>query len=439
MDSEEPIQLKFRCQYLNDYLAMVEDTESPRLFHIWTAISMMAATLGRRCYLPFGPMNIYPNHYVFLVGTPASRKSTAAGLGKKVLRDSTAVRFAPSDTGGQRQGLVTAMMGSEDNSQLFLNGVELAGKDDSFRALTLNEIESITDEVPDEYVADTADKHHIMAIIDEVSQFLGQNNHGMLDFLTQMWQGEDYEYQLKSSQITLKNPLLNLVGCTTPTSLAHSMPPAAGGQGFLSRVILVYGAKKYKLVPIPEAPDVDLVRRVKDHIQTAYSEMSGPFEMSQQAQDFYVKLYGAPLEITDSRFGYYAERRHVHLMKLGMCIAAGRGEMRIELGDFEEANKILRATEAGMPDALGEFGLNPLASVKQQLLEAIRKDGVVPLEDLQGQFHRDAKGTDIVECLQELQRANQVHLSSSREGRVLVHAMYKSGETEDSMIKMLME
>lgn len=439
MDSEEQTKLKFRCGYLNDYLAMVEDTESPRLFHIWTAISMMAATLGRRCYLPFGPMNIYPNQYVFLVGTPASRKSTAASMGKRILRDSTAVRFAPGDTGGQRQGLVTAMLGGEDQSQLFINGVELAGKDDSFAALTLQEIDSITDEEPEGYTADLADKHHIMAVIDEVSQFLGQNNHGMLDFLTQMWQGEDYDYQLKSSQIVLKNPLLNLVGCTTPTSLALSMPPAAGGQGFLSRVILVYGAKKYKLVPRPSAPDVDLVRRVKDHVQTAYVDMVGAFEESDAAQAYYDSLYGAPLEITDSRFGYYHERRHVHLLKLGMCLAAGRGTMRIEVGDYEEAHKILRATELGMPDALGEFGMNPLAVIKQQILEAIRNVDVMSLEDLQAQFHRDAKGTEVAECIQELQRANQVHLSTTREGRIQVHAIRRGGELENEMLAALME
>ena len=40
--------------------------------------------------------------------------------------------------------------------------------------------------------------------------------------------------------------------------------------------------------------------------------------------------------------------------------------------DYEEAHRILRATEVGMPDALGEFGMNPLAQLKQEILESLR-------------------------------------------------------------------
>lgn len=436
----KPGKLQFDSEYLNDYLEMVEDTESPRLHHIWSALGIMSAALGRRCYLPFGSSKIFPNQYIFLVGNPGTRKSTAANIGKRLLREATSVRFAPGDTGGQRQGLVTAMLGNQDESKLFLNGVDLAGKDNSFASLTLDEIKEITDEEPEDFIPmDKADKHHLMAVIGEVSQFLGQNNHGMLDFLTQMWDGDDYDYQLKSSLTVLKEPLLNLVGCTTPVSLSLSMPPAAAGQGFLSRVILVYGAQKYKLVPRPTAPDAELVIRVKEHLQRVYYDFTGAFEETPEAIEYSKSLYGFPLEITDSRFGYYHERRYTHLLKLAMCLAAGRGSQTIGIGDHMEAHKILRATERGMPDALGEFGLNPLATLKQQILEAVRGVHLLTLEHIQSQFHRDAKPNDITDCVQELQRANQVHLSSGRDGKLVVHAIMRAGEIENGIMQMLME
>src|SRR3546814_7974302 len=73
----------------------------------------------------------------------------------------------------------------------------------------------------------------------------------MIDFLTTMYDGDDYEYQIKAGKTTLKDPLIGLVAGTTPQSLSIALPPSAGGQGFLSRIILVYGARKHKLVPRP--------------------------------------------------------------------------------------------------------------------------------------------------------------------------------------------
>lgn len=420
---------------------MVEDTESPRLFHVWSAISAIAAALGRRCYLPFGPMVIYPNIYTLLVGNPGTRKSTAGSMMKRLLKQSTGVRFAPTDTGGQRQGLVTAMLGKgEDQQKAFLEGVELTGRDDSLRALTLDEVAEISDETPEDHVpTSAADKHHLMVVMGEITSLLGQNNHGMLDFLTQMWDGDDYDYGLKSSSITLKDPLLNIHGCTTPVNIAHSMPPGAGGQGFLSRVILVYGARKYKMVPRPAAPELELVSRVKDAIQRAYYEIDGAFEETAEALAYSKTLYEYNLEISDSRFGYYNERRYTHLIKLAMCLAAARGTSLIIKEDYAEAHRILRATERGMPDALGEFGLNPLAHIKQQILENIRENKVIDLAVLQAQFLRDAKSQEISDIVNELVRTNQIMTHQNKSGVVTVHARQQKDDTENTMMSLLSE
>jgi hypothetical protein len=427
----------FHCTYLTDYLKMVEDTESPRLFHIWSAISAIGASLGRRCYLPFGPMVIYPNIYALLVGNPGTRKSTASSFMKRILKDTTGVRFAPQDTSGQRQGLVSAMQ-SKTAAAEFLNGVELNGRDNSLLGLTLSEVEEISTSDEAISVAE-ADKHHLMIVASEFSRFIGQNNISMLEFLTTMWDGDDYEYQLKSSLTELRNPLLNMLGCTTPTSIALSMPPAAGGQGFLSRVILVYGARKYKSVPRPSAPNLDLVQRVKETIGGVYYERHGAFDETQEARAYSEGLYDYNLEITDSRFGYYNERRYTHLIKLAMCLSAARGSSLIVKDDYHEAHRILRATERGMPDALGEFGMNPLAQLKQSILENLRTNGVVAMNMLQAQFHRDAGSRDITEVVNDLHRVNQVQIRQGKDGAMSVHAVYNQDDTEGSMMNLLAE
>lgn len=443
------MSLTFHTEFLNDYMEMVEDTESPRLFHLWAGISGISAALGRRCWLPFGPMTVYPNQFITLVGTPGTRKSTAMNIMKRNLRKSTGVRFAPVDTAGQRQGLVEAMRGKNDSEE-YIDGVELAAAESSLAGLTLDDVARISNvRDPGEEDSDSfdearnfisgADKHHIMVTATELSRFIGQNNFQMLDFLGTMWDGEDYEYQTKAGITLLKNPLINLLSCTTPTSLNVAMPPAAGGQGFLSRMILVYGSRKYREVATPTEPDPEVTLKVRGQFNRTYLELAGEFIESDAALVFRESIYGWKLEINDPRFGYYHERRQDHLIKLGMALAATRTSMTIEKEDYEAAHKILRATERGMPDALGEFGMNPLAALKQNMLEYVRARGAVKVEDLRAVFHRDSRATDFMEAVNDLAKLNQVFMAQNSAGSAVLMANGSNHNSEDEMIKALME
>lgn len=360
---------------------------------------------------------------------------------KRQLRKATGVRFAPADTAGQRQGLVEAMRGAGDNKE-FIENVELAVADDSLAGLTLEQIAQVTNVIEEESgdgFVSAADKHHIMVIATELSRFIGQNNFQMLDFLTTMWDGDDYEYQTKGGLITLKNPLINMLSCTTPTSLNIAMPPAAGGQGFLSRMILVYGSRKHKLVPRPCEPDQDSVDAVRAGFNRAYYEVAGAFDETPDARAYSESLYDWQLEINDPRFGYYHERRYDHLIKLAMALCASRGSHIIVKEDYEEAHRILRATERGMPDALGEFGMNPLAALKQNMLEFIRARGTVQVEELRAVFHRDSRATDFMEAVNDLARMKQVAMTQLASGQAVLMAKGGKSNSEDAMIKALME
>jgi len=216
------------------------------------------------------------------------------------------------------------------------------------------------------------------------------------------------------------------------------MPPAAGGQGFLSRIILVYGARKYKSVPRPTVPPLELTDRVGQRLNDIYYKMSGAFTESAAAERRSRELYEYKIDIADSRFGYYAERRYTHLIKLSMAVAASRGTMHIEEVDVEEAHTILRATESGMPDALGEFGMNPLAVVKQEVLEALRQQlGPIPVNALTAMFTRDARAIDIMEIINDLKQSGQVNLIQQRDGQVHISANFSKHNIEDEMLKIL--
>ena len=92
-----------------------------------------------------------------------------------------------------------------------------------------------------------------------------------------------------------------------------------------------------------------------------------------------------------------------------------------------------------MPDALGEFGMNPTATLKQSILEQIRSSSVIPLEVVQAMFSRDAKSHEISEVLNDLQKMNQVRFAQPSSGGLNVHAIFQKDNTEDVMLKLLAE
>ena len=180
---------------------------------------------------------------------------------------------------------------------------------------------------------------------------------------------------------------------------------------------------------------------IKDTLANIHANMNGPFSETEQARSFNDELYNTyQIEITDSRFAYYAERRNTHLIKLAMALCAARDSMEINLSDFEQAHQILRATEIGMPDALGEFGMNPLAQLKQEILEQLRVSMTAhTMEEILAMFNRDARSVEIQEVVNDLIRMKQVTMQTALTGQRLLIANYTKQNTEDAMMRTLKE
>ena len=73
--------------WISAYLKYTEETESPVSYHTWTAVSMIAGALQRKCYMQWGLETIYPNMYIILVGSAGrTRKSLAINIGEEVFK-----------------------------------------------------------------------------------------------------------------------------------------------------------------------------------------------------------------------------------------------------------------------------------------------------------------------------------------------------------------
>lgn len=403
--------------FLLTHLKYVHNTESPILMHVWSAIMAASAAMGRHVWIDSGARRLYANNYCLLVGPPGTRKNSAINVAVDLLRKNTQVKFAPDDTGGQRQGLIAAIENSTDN-KMKTDFDDLVSDPKNFGVEDL----AILGNINLNLKKDDPDKHAMFINATEFGSFLGQGSLDMTRFLIKMWDCEPYKYALKKEEMILKHPLVNLLGGTTSSDLSTLLPPEAIGQGFMSRIILVFAPRKHKSVPPSKWC---LNTKHKDELDKVYRflfhEMEGGMKKSQKAADLEDKIYGQNIRLQDTRFIHYSERRADHLAKLAMVLAAVRKSYTIEYSDYAEANNILLETEKHMTDALGEYGLSPLAVSRQKMIEFIQHaQGPVTSEILWLMLRKDMRLLDFKNSISELINAKKIMQIDTVNGKAFV-------------------
>ena len=151
---------------MDKYFQYVVDTEAPLVFHRWTVLSILGATLGRQYHFPFGHFRIFPNMYVMLIGNPGSRKSSAINMAKKLLGNTGYDTF-----GAQRT--------SKEKFLIDLVGVE----DDNGKVIDNNAV--LSNIFGDGYVSGEPKEVYICA--DEFNEFVGSSNLEFLSLLGSLW------------------------------------------------------------------------------------------------------------------------------------------------------------------------------------------------------------------------------------------------------------
>jgi len=361
-----------------------------------------------------GTGRIYPNMYVILTGPPAVRKSTAFLIMTKLLRRYTNVRFAPDDTSGQRQGLIAAMTSAsnkdDDDEKKIIEALSSVVKQEKsgHGNTSLGDLQADLAEVGNLRL-DTRDPYTLFIAASELNSILGEGNTALLTFLQKMYDGDPYNYQLKNTSVELNDALLGMIGATTPSQLAIAMPAEAVGQGFTSRAIFVYADKRaVRKIARPKL-DVTAEEQLGEIYSKVFYEFEGAFAEDPVAATMLDNLYERGITITDPRFVHYTERRHTHLQKLFLALAASRGDKTIRTIDVNFADQLLLYTEQTMADALGEYGMSKLSAAKQRLLDYIQSSNEpIPTKFLYYFMSRDMSQLDFKHTIVELHNAGKI-------------------------------
>lgn len=361
--------------WISSYLIFVKNTEPPGTYHLWSAISTIAAVLQRKCRLEWGSLTFYPNMYVVLVGPPAARKGTAMNLARPFLEDLQIKTAAEAIT---REALIRELKNATD-----------------------------TEVTPDGQMF----FHSSLTIwSQELTVFLGYQSQQLMSDLTDWYDCRNqWIYRTKNMGTDeIIGVFVNLYGATTPDLIRSCMPLDAIGGGLTSRMIFVYEQNKGKIVPYPGFSEEEIAIREKLKRDLSRIHMlSGNFVVTKGFLEYWIEWYpyqeGHP-PFQDSRFAGYLERRANHIMKLSMIVNASRTDkMVVTKSDLERAITILEETEVKMTQAFSGVGKLPYADILTKVMNEIGVKKVTYASELLSIYKNDLDNWHLDKILDSLE------------------------------------
>lgn len=389
--------------FINLYLQYTSQTECPTFFHRWCAVTCLGAYLGRRIHFNHGHFTLHPNMYTMLVGSPGTKKSSAIKIGAKLLKQAGYNTFAAKKT--RQEKFLTDLAEQSEAKHMAISG----GLDDSYGILDQNIFGTSADEA-DTY-SDRAPAECLVAA-DEFNNFIGLNNLDFISILGELWDYEGvYDYKLKSAKsVFIPSPTVTILGGNTPTGLSQCFPPETIGQGFFSRLLLVYAEPSGVKFTFPPEPDLILQGQLIAKLHEIKAKVSGALKLTPDARDLLDLIYKKWRSVGDMRFEHYANRRLTHLLKLCLVLTASRVGTEITKEDVIEANTLLTFTEQLMPKALGEFGTSRHSGSANKLMELLDKaDEPMSFQAIWKALSQDVDSRDtLIKLINDLQVAEKI-------------------------------
>lgn len=394
---------------MDEYLTYTTDTESPLIFHRWSIISCIGAALGRQYYLPFGDGEIFPNTYVMLIGDPGTRKSSAIKGAKKLLGFTGYDKFSADRT--SKEKFLIDLEGKTDE-----DGQPKASSD--VMAAMFGDEEG-------------GEPCETFIVSDEFNEFVGAGNIEFLSMLGNLWDWNNaqipFKQRLKTSKsVSIYQPTISILAGNTHEGFTKAFPPEAIGQGFMSRLILVFGEATGKKIAFPMRPSDAARQRIVDMLSAMRANVVGEAKLTAQARSMLEVIYRSFSSMADSRFRHYSTRRFTHLLKLCMICAASNLRTEIGAADVLYANTIMTYTEHFMPRAMGEYGKARHSDVLAKII-ALLTDATKPMQhtEIWKQVQGDLdKPDDLTKLLAGLVQADKIQWVEKR-GYLVVRSRLK--------------
>jgi hypothetical protein len=252
-------------------------------------------------------------------------------------------------------------------------------------------------------------RHASLSIISkEFESFLGQRgeNTKMLVLLTDLFDCQEvpWKYRTKNSgSNSIPSVFLNILGATTPDSLASCLPPSAIGGGLTSRIMFIWSSTKTKKIAIPTI--TDKIRKLREyliHDLTIMSRMVGNFEFTQEAVESWTSWYESYDETSTSRIccdpsfnGWYS-RKPLYIQKIAQILSAAEsGTMTLEWKYLDAAIREVETVELAMGKTFTAIGKSTIAVETELVMSIIKNHKSISEKALMQMVWRDIDKTKL--------------------------------------------
>lgn len=306
--------------WLDSFQEAFANTEAPEKYVYWIGVGTIGTALQRNVVFDEVTFQLYPNHYIVLVGPPAVKKSTAINYGVKLLERVEGINIGPSSVTWQY--LVDILVSIQTASPEEMQKTGVAVKDSCPILLPASEFGTLID-------------------------FEDRN---AINFFTDCWDSPatfNKGTRLMGDQI-LNGPCPSIMAGTTPQWIKDNIKGATRGGGFISRCIMPYANRPRKTIAYPsQHVHADHSERLSllAHDLACIATLRGNYRMEGEAMKMGKLWHEETSEanyskhITDDSDNW-ANRRYSHVHKLAMILAASRrDELIITVEDFQEAVK----------------------------------------------------------------------------------------------------
>lgn len=339
---------------LEHYLNFATANESPKIYHLWSGLSLISHTIGRRVWTDMTKFKVYANMYVYLVGEAGIAKSTAMMDAQEAFTKTFPnIITAP---GSVTKEAIVQMMAEEPSlkspytckQSFFHNNVQI-----NFSQLSV--------------------------FADELIILLnaGGNLPGMIDFLTGIFGVDSFRDKTKNKgDYTVRNPFLNILGCVTTEKMKEMVELKLVTGGLARRSLFIHAVKNERPVPKIFYSDSQkeskaLLPKLLNKIQTTVGE----FTWTSQADEFYTKWYVENfyrIEATSSEaLRTFLRTKPVYCIKVSMLLALcdETGPKLVHtLDTFKTAVDYVTRVERGASDLFDGRGRNDLSFLTDRVV-----------------------------------------------------------------------
>jgi hypothetical protein len=376
--------------WLDTYLEYTANHEATKKVHKWSAISVIAGALERKVWVDRGSYHLFPNLYVFIVGSSGViRKSTSTSMAVRFLRGLEDIR----------------VMSERVTAASLIQQLHASGK--SFQVDGLDMRQSAT-----------------YAYSSELIVLLKENFGSIQELLTTFYDCQPQDssrpwiYETKGDgQIKIHGPCLNILGATTADWLVQCIPAEQMKGGFASRVMFVVENEIPRPVAWPMPPDnYKILESQLAHDLNIIHMLKGEIKLTPEARAYFTHLYDTYLypeshTNSDARFNGYLARKHDSILKLSQVFAVSENnEMLITKDHIERSLAEIEELEDLMVNAFAVGGDNELAPHMRTVKEKVKKLGVTTLTKLLVEMWQDTTEDELRSVLEQLQRMGHVKL-----------------------------